>query len=145
MSYTDKLKGQKSTLDSGNYVSLSDLEVLFEESVGKLRFLGLNSERFERDDETGEMTSNLLERRYRVFSEEQSTDFIVRVAGTVDLIDIEMGAYVKIVNPVVDEYAISRDNDGFTILADNIVADKSGVSTPQPQATQQPKQEEVKK
>ena len=79
-------------------------------------------------DENGELTGEIKDRRYEVFSTAQRQAYTVVLPADTPEKDFAIRQKVKLINPVVTNYAIPNNNFlprvGIRITADDLVEDK---------------------
>lgn len=110
------------------YITFKDgIDVDVNQTFGKLQFLQSKGQNIG-TDENGELTGEIKDRRYEVFSTAQRQAYTVVLPADTPEKDFAIRQKVKLINPVVTNYAIPNNNFlprvGIRITADDLVEDK---------------------
>ena len=103
------------------------IDVDVNQTFGELQFLQSKGQNIG-TDENGELTGEIKDRRYEVFSTAQRQAYIVVLPADIPEKDFAFRQKVKLVNPVFTNYAIPNNNFlprvGIRITADDLIEDK---------------------
>lgn len=110
------------------YMTFKDgIDVDVNQTFGELQFLQSKGQNIG-TDENGELTGEIKDRRYEVFSTAQRQAYTVVLPADIPEKDFAFRQKVKLVNPVFTNYAIPNNNFlprvGIRITANDLIEDK---------------------
>ncbi|MBF0780675.1 MULTISPECIES: DUF961 family protein [unclassified Granulicatella] len=121
-----QLSREQERIMAGTFIDFENYKINYHKTFGKLVFLGFNS--YRNYPQTHELAGEVKDYRYQIIDEVSGVDFIVNVSleKQSDLLTIDIGQEVELINPKLEPFAIldvnsNRVNTGFSVTVDNVI------------------------